>query len=173
MIDLEKYNLGYLRTKPMAKWEEEEFDKLLSAMDSEDAAPVLDIPFTPENIERLLAVSNCRECGMCCRTNPRDDKTSGIMIEAAELESIAEATDQSLEELKSKLIKHEKDASAMCIPLPCMFCKDDKCEIYEVRPRVCRTYPLGGVTYDDESYTMVNLRCDYGKDIYKYLLRGY
>jgi Fe-S-cluster containining protein len=81
-------------------------------------------------------------------------------------------TNTDFKELAGKLTKHATEKDAWCLPLPCIYYKDGHCLIYNVRPKVCRTYPLTGVAHDDISYIAINLGCDYGKDIYKRLLKG-
>jgi len=66
MIDLDKHGISYLKFKPISSWNDDDFAKLFNAIASEHAAPVVDLPFIAENIEALLSVSSCRQCGNCC-----------------------------------------------------------------------------------------------------------
>ena len=172
MIDFEKHSIGYLRMKPTNTWSDDDFDKLFDAFTSEQAAPIIDFPFITENIDELLAISYCRQCGQCCKAGTIDAKNASVVASEKELEAITKKTNTSLDELTSKLKKHPQQKDGWSIPLPCMFYENEKCKIYDVRPKVCHTYPLAGVTHDDITYIAINLGCDYGKDIYKRLLKG-
>ncbi|MFC1978963.1 YkgJ family cysteine cluster protein [Chloroflexota bacterium] len=172
MINLDKHGISYLKFKPISSWNDDDFVKLFDAIANEHAAPVVDLPFINENIETLLSVSSCRKCGNCCRAGIMDDENASVMACKEEIEAIATETNTGFEELVGKLIKHPTEKDAWCFPLPCMYYQDGSCRIYNVRPKVCCTYPLTGVAYDDISYIAINLGCAYGKDIYKCLLKG-
>lgn len=172
MINFEKHGIGYLKMKPTNTWSDEDFDKLFDAFISEQAAPIIDFPFIPENVDELLAASHCRQCGKCCEAGTMDGEDASVAASAKELKAIAKETGTSLDELKAKLEKHPVQKDGWSIPLPCMFYENEKCRIYDARPKVCHTYPLAGVTHDDITYIAINLGCDYGRDIYKRLLKG-
>ena len=82
-------------------------------------------------IEKLI---DCTQCANCCKTispqvNKADIKRISAFLEIAETEFIEKYL--KLDENE----KHEMNA------LPCPFLKDDKCSIYEVRPKDCRDFP--------------------------------
>ena len=172
MIDFEKYGLGYLTMQHTSTWRDEDFDKLFDAFISEQAAPIIDFPFISENIDDLLAVSECRQCGKCCTAGTMEAKDTSVEVNKSELEAIAKEINTPVDELTAKLKKHPTKKNSWSIPLPCMFYENDKCQVYNARPQVCHTYPLAGVTHDEITYIAINLGCDYGRDIYKRLLRG-
>jgi len=172
MIDLDKHGISYLKFKPISSWNDDDFAKLFNAIASEHAAPVVDLPFIAENIEALLSVSSCRQCGNCCKAEITNDENASVVADKEELEAIAQEINTDFKELAGKLSKHPTQKDAWCWPLPCLYYQDGQCRIYNVRPKVCRTYPLTGVAQDDISYIAINLECDYGKDIYKRLLKG-
>jgi Fe-S-cluster containining protein len=172
MIDFDKYDIGYLKMKPVNTWCDDDFGKLFNALVNEQAAPIVDLPFITENIEALLSVSYCRKCGKCCKAGTMDGEDASVMTSQNELEAIAEETNASLDKLKAKLEKHPTQKDCWSVPLPCMFYENEKCGVYNVRPKVCHTYRLAGVTLDDITYTAINLGCDYGRDIYTHLLKG-
>jgi len=73
----------------------------------------------------------CRMCGECCRKLSKvvyDPRTGKVYIEDLEIEWF-----EGLEEYKH--FSHP-------VKIQCPFLKDDKCEIYEIRPKSCREYPL-------------------------------
>lgn len=172
MFDLDKYSLGELRTKPTQLWTDSDYDKLMIALAEEGVVPVLNIPFTKEYINNLLLISGCKQCGKCCGVSNLTDDRTGIMITMDELRTIENLYGLSCEALKDKLQKHETEENAMVMKYPCMFCKDNKCSVWDARPQVCRVYPLTCYKVDNETYTLVNLACDYGKEIYKFILKS-
>ncbi|MBT3363214.1 MAG: YkgJ family cysteine cluster protein [Chloroflexi bacterium] len=172
MIDLDKYGLGYLKMKPVNTWTDDDFTKLFDSFVSDNSAPIVDISFNNQNIEALLALSHCRQCGNCCKTSAIDGNNPSIIAGQEELKAIAKKTNTTYEQLSAKLVKHPMKKDALCISLPCMFYADGQCQIYDVSPKVCNTYPLTGVMNEDVSYVAINLGCDYGRDIYKWLLKG-
>jgi Fe-S-cluster containining protein len=172
MIDLDKHGIGHLKVKPIHSWNDDDFDKLFNAIANEQAAPVVDLPFIEENIKALLAASSCRQCGNCCKTGISDNEDASVIVNKEEVEAIAKESNATFKELIGKLTLHATTKDAWCFPLPCMFYQDGQCQIYNARPKVCRTYPLTGVAHEDISYIAINLGCDYGRDIYKRLLKG-
>jgi Fe-S-cluster containining protein len=172
MIDLDKHGISYLKLKPIHSWNDDDFDKLFNAIASEHAAPVVDLPFIEDNIEVLLSVSSCRQCGSCCKAGTMDNVDASVIASKEEVEVIAEEANTTFEKFIDRLTQHATTKDAWCFPLPCMFYEGGQCRIYNVRPEVCRTYPLTGVAHEDISYTAINLGCDYGRDIYKRFLKG-
>ncbi|MFC1951374.1 YkgJ family cysteine cluster protein [Chloroflexota bacterium] len=171
MLDLHPYGIDYLEVKPIQAWGDADFKKLFDALASEHVAPVINGTFDDDNINKLLSISYCRQCGYCCEAMANEEGDASVIVTQKELETIAHELDTTVDELTSKLEKHPKEKDCWCIPLPCMFFKDNKCQIYDVRPYVCRTYPLTGVEHENMSYIAVSLGCDYGRDIYKRLLQ--
>ena len=51
---------------------------------------------------------------------------------------------------------------------PCMFydLNNKRCKVYELRPLVCRIYPL---VFNDSSISL-KVNCEYGKDLYKNII---
>jgi uncharacterized protein len=81
----------------------------------------------------------CTECGKCCTGAP-----GYTWVSDAEIVDIASHLGLSLDEFGKKYLRLvngkyallEKPASYDCI-----FLKDKKCEIYQLRPMQCRTFP--------------------------------
>ena len=83
----------------------------------------------------------CEKCGNCCRIcNP-------IVALKEELKKIADYLRLSYKKLKKvyKIFPKGRDhPGKFNIPAaPCPFLKKNLCNIYDVRPSVCRFYPLG------------------------------
>ncbi len=43
-----------------------------------------------------------------------------------------------------------------------------ECRVYEIRPLICKTYPISDVP--EKVGITIDVRCDYGRDIYKCIL---
>lgn len=171
MIDLRQYGIDYLEVKPVSAWKDPDYKRFFDALASEHISPVINAAFDEDNVHKLLSVSYCRQCGYCCKAMDNEESDGAVMVTLKEIEAIAKQTGTTVDELTAKMTKHPVDKECWHIPLPCMFFKDNKCQIYDVRPYVCRTYPLTGVEHETMSYIAVHLGCDYGRDIYKALLR--
>ncbi len=73
----------------------------------------------------------CRMCGKCC------EKLSQCVYDPLSGKIIAE-TDFGLFEY----IELDVDAKSPILIKPCPFLKDGKCEVYAIRPRSCKDFPL-------------------------------
>ena len=168
-LDLEKYGLSYLENKNIHAWTDSDIDKLLDAFANETIAPTVDLPFTPPTVKTLLAKSYCRRCGKCCLPNPLDPDDPGVMVSENELKLIAEHSNFSYKQLKKKSVKYKNPdrENVRHLPLPCMFYHEGECQVYNVRPLVCKIYPITDSLRNGKPYIAINVRCDYGKDLYK------
>ena len=171
-LDLQKYGLSYLEEKNVKDWSDYDIDKLLNASENENIAPTVDIHFRQDNVEKLLSKSYCRRCGKCCLPNPLDPDHPGVMVYEKDLRLIAKHSSYSYKYLKKKAVLNTDPSLARCrhFPLPCMFYKKGECQIYDVRPFICRIYPLIESPRNGELYIAINVRCDYGKDLYKFVV---
>ncbi len=91
-----------------------------------------------ENALSLIKGFKCENCGNCCNhSNP-------ISISKEELEKISKYLGISHKEFKQKYVKQAKSGYFNLKNLPCIF-RDEQnktCEIYPVRPAVCRIFPF-------------------------------
>jgi Fe-S-cluster containining protein len=99
---------------------------------------------------------NCLDCANCC-------KTISPIIESHEIPIIARELNISPEELFEKYIEMDEDGDFVFKTRPCpmLNLKDNRCKIYENRPRSCRQYPhtnmVGIMNYRDileENYNL-------------------
>jgi len=81
----------------------------------------------------------CTRCGECCRTSNPIDFTK------EELRAVAKRLGTSYKRLKRKLRARPRGDGAIMVPgKPCPFLEGrNHCTIYDLRPMVCRLYPLG------------------------------
>jgi Fe-S-cluster containining protein len=169
-LDLEKYGISYLKEKNPATWTDADMDKLIDAFAKEDIAPYLTMPPTQRNIEILLSQSHCRRCGQCCTSNPDDP---GVMVSEGELQKMAAHSKYTYKYLKrhSTKYEHSERNDVRYLPIPCIFYEQGKCTIYKWRPFICKVYPTSNAPRNGKVCVTISLRCDYGKEIYKSVLK--
>ncbi|MBC7552950.1 MAG: YkgJ family cysteine cluster protein [Taibaiella sp.] len=97
----------------------------------------------PVDMPELVAITdttvwkdiNCTECANCCKTMTPTFKKSDVIRISAFL-GIAPA------EFKNKWLKKEEDSGDWVnTTQPCQFLVDNKCSVYEVRPKDCAEFP--------------------------------
>jgi Fe-S-cluster containining protein len=172
-LDLDKCGLAELKTKDVRLWTDSDYENLVNAFKTQNMAPQLPIPFNPPNIKRLLSKSHCRQCGLCCEPNPEFPSEPGVIVFDNELKLINKLHEFSWKQLKKKTVRHESDTNARYIPFPCSFHIKNKCLVHEAKPMACRIYPLTNYLFHGKGYTAVNVRCEYGSDIYKAAMSEY
>jgi len=80
----------------------------------------------------------CTQCGECCR------RCSPIEVTLDEVHQIANHLNISPKRLRNKVKgKTDKKGSLHIRGHPCPFLKGDDCSIYQVRPGVCKAFPIG------------------------------
>jgi len=90
----------------------------------------------------------CIECGNCCKM------PGYVFLNEKDIEEIANFFGLSKKEFENKYIKiyagrkRTKDDYGE----PCIFLKNNKCTIYKVRPKQCRTFPFWIESLKDNEY---------------------
>jgi Predicted Fe-S-cluster oxidoreductase len=103
----------------------------------------------------------CSHCGTCCR------ESSPIFIHKDELGILIRFNP----DLKHEIVNnYEYDGHfKFKEDLPCKFhdSKSKRCKIYDIRPHVCRSYPLILMGNSDRSYYVLDLRhkCNYAVNL--------
>ncbi len=170
---LNKYGLSYLATKKLGSWTDSEIEKIIEACANENVAPIVLIPFNLYNIKALLAKSYCRRCGECCKSNRFNLDDPGVMVLEGNLKIFAQHSAFSYKQLKEHSVKHinpERD-DVRYLRLPCILYKQGKCTVYQIRPNLCKIYPIkDSQPINNKVNIAISLRCDYGKDIYRSLI---
>jgi uncharacterized protein len=82
----------------------------------------------------------CTQCGKCCTGQP-----GFIWVTEEEMRDMAQELAMSLELFKRKYTR-QRDNRYLLVEKKsqgnaCVFLKDNKCQIYKVRPKQCRTFP--------------------------------
>jgi Fe-S-cluster containining protein len=79
---------------------------------------------------------DCTECGNCC-------KLVRPVLDQDDISRLATGLKMSVRELKEKYLTKDTDNPPDYIftALPCPFLENHMCSIYELRPKVCASYP--------------------------------
>lgn len=178
-LDLGKYGLSCLAEKHLWDLTSSELDELIDAFVKEDIAPNLGTPVEPKRIGELLNRSYCRSCGKCCLgVNTSNPLHPGLEVYEDELKRMGKHLHISYKLLRKRthagqLLKNPERpnevAETRWLAFPCMFYdpKIKRCRVYEVRPIVCKIYPI-----TLENSLCVKVNCEYGKDIYRSFVTG-
>ena len=80
----------------------------------------------------------CTSCGKCCTGSP-----GYVWVTEVEIEAIACHLKMALEQFTAHFVKKVEGRLSLIekANFDCVFLKDKKCQIYEVRPQQCRTFP--------------------------------
>lgn len=104
----------------------------------------------------------CTGCGKCCTG------TSGyVWVSEEEMAEMATTLNISLKMFKMKYIRQKDNRFALVEKktqsgdYDCIFLKDNKCQVYQARPRQCRTFPWWPENLtDEESWGLAALECE-------------
>ncbi len=129
---MEKVNLRSFRKKSKAN--KRSFKRFLTKLENDP----------PRGLDGMAVIADseawrqtdCLSCANCCKTmSPTFTKADMVRISA----HIGMTVDQ----FKSKYLKVDEDGDWINRRQPCQFLnlKDNKCSIYEVRPRDCAGFP--------------------------------
>ena len=79
--------------------------------------------------------TDCLDCANCC-------KTTGPLFTSADIERISKHFKMKSQQFISQFLRVDEDNDYVLQSVPCHFLGDDnKCSIYEVRPKACRELP--------------------------------
>lgn len=99
---------------------------------------------------KILKSIKCHNCGFCCTK-------CNAMLNQQDIELICRYLKCSKEEFYEKYIS--ENAKMPYLKLPCPFLNKDKdCDVYPVRPKVCKEFPFN-------EFTVIVDPCLLGKDI--------
>lgn len=83
----------------------------------------------------VFAEIDCLQCANCC-------KTTGPLFTEKDIERIAKHLRLKPAEFEARYLRTDEDNDKVLQSLPCHFlASDNKCLIYDVRPKACREYP--------------------------------
>jgi uncharacterized protein len=98
---------------------------------------------TPKNLDYVMQElhynefkkTNCLDCANCC-------KTTGPLFTMIDIERISKHLRQKPQQFIAQYLKIDEDNDYVLQQLPCSFLAvDNKCFIYDVRPKACREFP--------------------------------
>lgn len=81
----------------------------------------------------------CTECGKCCTGAP-----GYIWVNAKEIEAMANHLNLSIQEFSDQYLRLAQGRLSLKEhpkTYDCVFLKDNKCQLYALRPTQCRTFP--------------------------------
>ena len=85
--------------------------------------------------EIVFKTTNCLECANCC-------KTTGPLFTDKDISRIAKHLSLKPSEFTEKYLRIDEDKDYVLKSVPCTFLdSDNKCFIYDVRPKACREFP--------------------------------
>lgn len=98
---------------------------------------------TPKNLDYVMQdlheaefkKTDCLECANCC-------KTTGPLFTLADIERISKHFRQKPQQFIEQYLRIDEDNDYVLQSVPCTFLEaDNKCFIYDVRPKACRKFP--------------------------------
>lgn len=85
--------------------------------------------------EEVFACTDCLLCANCC-------KTTGPLFTSSDIKRISSKLKLSEKVFIQKYLRKDEDNDMVLQQVPCSFlATDNKCTIYEFRPKACREYP--------------------------------
>ena len=97
-------------------------------------AKTLDTEFANADAE-VFAEYDCLTCANCC-------KTTGPLFVSADINRISKHLHMRPGSFTEKYLRIDEDDDYVLQQVPCSFLlPDNRCSIYEVRPKACREYP--------------------------------
>ena len=79
--------------------------------------------------------TDCLACANCC-------KTTGPLFTSADIERISKHFKQKPQQFIEQYLRIDEDKDYVLKSVPCTFLEaDNKCFIYDVRPKACREFP--------------------------------
>lgn len=94
----------------------------------------LDDQFHNQHDEVFKSI-DCLECANCC-------KTTSPIFQQSDIERLAKTLKMKTPQFIEEYLKLDEDDDYVLVSSPCPFLGDDnKCIVYENRPKACREYP--------------------------------
>jgi len=99
---------------------------------------------------KILRNTTCKRCGFCC-------SSCNAMLSKQDIDMLCKYLRCTFEELYEKYM--DKNSRMPYLNLPCPFLnKDNDCDVYPARPKVCREFPFN-------EFTLIVEPCLLGKEI--------
>ena len=120
--------------KTLAEQKHKEHERFLKTLKSK---PPKNLDYVVEDLhEETFEEIDCLSCANCC-------KTTGPLFTEKDKERIAKYLRMKISDFESKYLRVDEDNDWVLQRTPCHFLdeSDNKCLIYDVRPKACREYP--------------------------------
>jgi Fe-S-cluster containining protein len=123
------------------------------------------LPRTEANLKWLWAHFNCTRCGQCCQIHK-----TGVRISRTDVAALAARSNQTAGEFLQTV---QESGESYIMPQPCRFFSMNACTVHDIKPGVCREYPMHfrKVKDQDTSWIIITA-CPGGKKLLQLLLRG-
>lgn len=124
-------NLEFYKTLALQK--QKEHKKFLDALKKK---PPKNLDYLAEEThEEVFEEIDCLQCANCC-------KNTGPLFTEKDIERISKQLRMKQADFEEKFLRMDEDNDKVLQNLPCWFLQEDnKCAIYEVRPKACREFP--------------------------------
>lgn len=126
----------------------------------------------------MLPIWQCRTTGDCCKRF----LSSGPQLNSKEKQTIIDNLDQKeisghivkMGLKKDEFIKYLENRQSLPLQNPdtCIFLKNNECLIHNIKPEVCRTYPLHITKKSGKTEIIVDLGCPRGNDLVNAIKSG-
>lgn len=120
--------------KKLAEQKSKEHKKFLEQLKKK---PPKNLDYVVEDMhEETFEEIDCLSCANCC-------KTTGPLFTEKDKERIAKHLRMKISDFETKFLRVDEDQDWVLQSTPCFFLdpNDNKCNIYDVRPKACREYP--------------------------------
>lgn len=115
-----------------AKLRQDDYEAFLKKIQSSKSPSQKEIFLVHEEVVKEI---NCLKCANCCKTTP-------ALVEESEFDNLAAVIGVSRSKFVKEFVELDEDGDFVLNQSPCRFLKsDNKCSIYEGRPKACREYP--------------------------------
>ena len=85
--------------------------------------------------QKVFSKIDCLECANCCKSTP-------ALLTKKDIKRIASFIEITPKQFIYKYVIEDINGELSFRKVPCVFLqKDNKCSVYEVRPKACRQYP--------------------------------
>lgn len=85
--------------------------------------------------EEVFSETDCLQCANCC-------KTAGPLLLSTDIERISRHLRLKASVFTDTYLRKDEDGDWVMRQLPCPFLgEDNRCQIYDIRPKACREYP--------------------------------
>jgi len=88
-----------------------------------------------EKHEEVFSEIDCLDCANCCSKIPP-------IVDKTDVNRIAKTLGMKVSDFQKQYTRRDADGDTVLKTVPCTFLmEDNKCFIYDIRPKACRNYP--------------------------------